>query len=355
MAIQSAQTVSTRTFGGQLSTPTETFAVRPPGNMQDPPVQVVANMNFPSLSSMQSALPSSTSQPASPQPEAGTTPQDQARRLRHNAVIERALNMLKNDQSKLAEFRARISSFKNSSISATDFIESLFSLFDCTASELGKLIKELAEIFEIPSKRNDLLKSWNDWKAINEDYPSLPGANSTTGSTSHGGKRVLKLKSSTAQSSRSAVSRTGSWGSAAAVANLFPPLPSVQRTGAGTRGNATPWVSSSSTSSQSNSLPASRSTGQRGPAIVTDSEAFPALPVVAKPTSTVFSPGYGGSGVRRVIGGQVPGSNPWGGPGATSTSNSAVPGASTDVVAGANEGQKKKGNKNKKQTLMHFG
>lgn len=355
MAIQSAQAVSTRTFGGQLSTQTEAFAAGPSGNIQEPPVQVVANTSFPSLSPMQSALPPSTSQPASPQPEGGTTPQDQARRLRHNVVIERALGMLKNDQSKLAEFRTRISSFKNSSISATDLIESFFSLFDCTASELGKLIKEVAEIFEISSKRNDLLKAWNDWKAINEDYPSLPGASSTAGSTSHGGKRVLKLKSSTAQSSRSAVSRTGSWGTAAAVTNLFPPLPPVQRTGAGTRSNATPWASSSSTSSQSNFLPASRSTGQRGSAVVTDTEAFPALPVAPKPTSTVFSPGYVGSGVRRVIGGQVPGPNPWGGTGAMSTSNSAVPGASADVISSASEGQKKKGNKNKKQTLMHFG
>jgi hypothetical protein len=84
-------------------------------------------------------------------------------------------------------------------------------------------------------------------------------------------------------------------------------------------------------------------------------EAFPALPVIAKPTSTVFSPGYSGSGVRRVIGDQAPGPNPWGAPGSTSTSNSAMSSTSADVNPNASEGQKKKGNKNKKQTLMHFG
>ena len=353
MAIQSAQSVSTRTFGGQLSAPpTEAFAARPLGNRREPPSKVVADGNFPSLSSIQSALPTNTSQPASPRPEVTTTPQEQARLLRHNAVIERALNMLQNDRSKLAEFRAGISSFKNSSISATDLIELFFSLFDCSSNELGKLIKELAEIFEIPSKRDDLLKSWNDWKAINEDYPSLPGASSIAGSTtSHGGKRVLKLKSSTAQSSRSAVSRTGSWGSAATATNLFFPQPSTQQTSAGIRISVTPWASSS-TSSPSNSLPASRSTSRRDLAAVTDAEAFPALPAAAKPTSTVFSPGYSGSGVRRVNGAPAPGPNPWGGLG---TANSATSIAPTDVISSSGDGQKKKGNKNKKQTLMHFG
>ena len=50
------------------------------------------------------------------------------------------------------------------------------------------------------------LKAWNDWRAINEDYPSLPGPSgvlpgSSAAAAGSGGRRVLKLKNSTTQSS----------------------------------------------------------------------------------------------------------------------------------------------------------
>ena len=109
------------------------------------------------------------------QPSAAQTPQDQARLLRHNAVTERATNMLRNDQIKLQQFRTDVSAYRNDKVSPAQFIEGLFALFDSDSKELGKLIKELADIFEIPAKQQGLLKAWSDWKAINEDYPSLPG------------------------------------------------------------------------------------------------------------------------------------------------------------------------------------
>ncbi|KAE9970147.1 hypothetical protein EG327_010367 [Venturia inaequalis] len=214
MAIQSAQSVTTRTFGGQLSAqPAPAYAARGPAQT---PATVTATRpadSFPSLNSLGSALGGASPRPSSPVQQEALTPQELARRQRHNAVIERASGMLRNDQAKIAEFRAKVSAFRNSTITAPALVESFFTLFDRPSSELGSLVKELADIFEISSKRDALLKAWNDWRAINEDYPSLPGSTtaSSSGMSTLGGKRVPKLKTSTAQSARSSVSKTGSW------------------------------------------------------------------------------------------------------------------------------------------------
>ena len=83
-----------------------------------------------------------------------------------------------------------------------ELIEAFFSLFDTSSEELGKLVKELADIFEITEKKDALLKAWNNWKAINEDYPTLPGPSGANANTAAGilgsglgGSRVLKLYS----------------------------------------------------------------------------------------------------------------------------------------------------------------
>lgn len=318
------------------------------------------NDAFPSLSPLN--IDSGTSTPRSTVSAENLTPQEQARRLRHNAVTERAASLLRNDQTKLAEFRTKVSSYRSSAISAPELIDAFFSLFDTSSAELGKLVKELAEIFEIPSKRDALLKAWSDWKAINEDYPSLPGPSGVPAGTGpsalkSGGSRVLKLKSSTVQSSRSAVSRHGSWGSAS-NGGLFPPLSSgvaasANRAGAG-RVGPIPWAGASASprpsptpSRAQSQLPSSRS------AVSSSSEAFPALPAAAKPTTTVFSPGYGGGAVRRGASGGSVAANPWGnGLSGINTQVAALEG-SDGVEATAS--QKRKGKQNKKQTLFHFG
>jgi hypothetical protein len=264
--------------------------------------------------------------------------------------------MLRNDQPKLAEFKAQISAYRTSKLTATQLIDSFFSLFDTSPAELGKLVKELAEIFEISAKRDDLLRSWSDWKAINEDYPTLPGMASGlslggASSSSHGGSRVLKLKSSTAQSSRSSVNRQASW--ATTSNSMFPPLSSAARIGA--KPGQTPWATSSASASTRVSPMPSRATSsvalnkQKKP----DADAFPSLPAAPKPTSTIFSPGYTGVGLRRDNSGRnTPVGNAWGPPPAAGASNSAAA-APAEEAAGA--GGKKKGKQNKKQTLFHFG
>ena len=264
--------------------------------------------------------------------------------------------MLGNEAKKLEEFRSIVSSFKNSVISGSELIEAFFTLFDSISAEVGTLVKELADIFEIASKRDELLKAWNDWKAVHEDYPSLP--ESSTGSLNstgtHGGKRVLKLKSSTAQSSRSAISRTGSWGSTN-VNSLFPPLSSLMATaGRASPGrSSTPWAA-----------PPAQPAAQQGPSrpsvprtsalAVRSAEAFPALPAAAKPTSTFFRPGYTGNGVLRNHGFGGASSNAWAS-GATGGSSDAMGSAQGEADGEVATTGKKKANKNKKQTLIHFG
>ena len=359
MAIQSAQSVSMRTFGGHLTSTGDNVA-RPQARRADSENHRMEGTNgdTPALENLNIASSNTPSQPASPHPAPVLTPYEQARQLRHNAVIERASNLLHNDTSKLSEFRTRISSFRTSSISATELIDAFFSLFDTSAAELGKLVKELAEIFEILSKRDDLLKAWSDWKAINEDYPSLPGpsgvpAGASAASLGSGGSRVLKLKSSTAQSSRSAANRQGSWGSA------FPPIQSNTSgaTNNAAGGSRPAWVAANSATSRAQPKP--RAQGNSSSKTPGKEEAFPALPAAARPTSTVFSPGYSGPGVRRDKSGTSTPVNAWanglGGNGQVSGSASASAGASEAEVEDTSVGGKKKGNKGKKQMLFQWG
>lgn len=303
--------------------------------------------------------------PSSPQPAQALTPQEQARRLQHASVMDRASSMLHNDATKVADFRARVSSYRNSTVTAAQLIDTFLTLFDVPSADLGKLIKELADIYENEAKRASLLKAWNDWRAINEDYPSLPGPSgvlpdSSAAAAGAGGRRVLKLKSSTAQSSRSAVSKQGSWGNIANGNNPFPSTPApADRGGASSSSrngaNAPAWVagSSSKASSAPSSRPVSRPTTSSAPT----GDAFPALPQAAKPNTLML--GMTRGTVRwddpRSLGPPAPA---WGAGRSSSGSGAGTPGgASGEEVDG--EGDlgmgKGKGKKAKKQTLYKFG
>ncbi|KAL1852252.1 hypothetical protein Plec18170_005977 [Paecilomyces lecythidis] len=361
MAIQSAQSVSTRSFGGQL-TRNDTQAVRAPARPADPtPAQAAAAAasaaRSPPVAALENLNISSNAGPL--------TPQEQARRLRHATVIERASALLRNDQTKISEFRTKVSNYRTSAISATELLDAFFSLFDTSSSELGKLIKELAEIYEDDSKRNGLLKAWNDWRAINEDYPALPGpsgvlpglSSGTVNGTGGGGKRVLRLKSSTAQSSRSVVTRSG--------ANAFPALPTAAARASNNQassnnrsstvwGTSTPTISTpgpSSVTIRPASRPAttaSRVSGNTTPAAnPRDSSAFPSLPPAPKPN--VLMAGLTRGTVRwDDRRGAAP--NAW----ASGNSNTASTQPESEESGNNNAGKKGKGKKGK-QTLFHFG
>ncbi|KAB8076926.1 hypothetical protein BDV29DRAFT_169097 [Aspergillus leporis] len=349
MAIQSAQSVSTRSFGGQLTrndtqtvhAPPRTPAARTPPAASTP-VQELQDLSLGNDSG-------------------SATPQEQARRLRHAAVVERASNLLGNDQNKLKEFRAKVSTYRTSALSATELIDAFFSLFDTSTTELGKLIKELAEIYEEDSKRNALLKSWNDWRAINEDYPALPGPGGvlpgmspgTVNDSGGGGKRVLRLKSSTAQSSRSAVGRVGALPSGSYSSNPFPPLSSTVPKKSSSSTSTTPWATAAPAPAypRPSSRPGPKSSNPSRPANPTSADAFPALPAAPKPN--ILMAGLTRGTVRvKWDGREPPNTNAWGSGGSgTSTPGEPESDFGESSAGGGKKGKGKKG----KQTLFHFG
>lgn len=375
LAIHSAQSVTGRTFGGQLTAASAPTPSRTP---------VPMTISHPSSSDVTATQPPSVN--TAEVSQANMSPQDQARAIRHTAVIERASSMLKNDDTKLSQFRSAISSFKKNAITAPALIDAFFALFSETSSPaLGTLVREVADLYEDPKQADSIRTAWNSWRAINEDYPSLPAASSSSSSsiplnwavTSSSSSssapkpktsRVLKLKSSTAQSSRSSVSQTRSWGSASpsvspassASINPFPGLPTQANRPSAPTGkiSTVSWAASSSASASNSaptsarptppsSRPASRNVGK-------DSNAFPALPPAAKPQSTIF--GYGTGMVKRGTGAVSTAANPWAGSSA-SGSGGAVGGngeEESEDVEGSGKG-KKKGNKGKKQVLMNWG
>lgn len=366
LAIQSAQSTSARTFGAHLTSSAAPFATRPndaanqAGTRATAPgsrTQISHDNGYPSIGSLSLGGHSdpTPTQPSSSARDQALSPQEQARRARHAAVMERALKLLRHDQTPFDEFRAKVSSFQRSSISASELVEFFYTLFDTSLADLGKLINELADIYENPSKRTALLQAWNDWKATREDYPALPGPSgaaaslsSSSSSLGSGGTRVLRLKSSTAQSSRSAVNRQGSWGSSQTGSEPFPAMASSSQASRAGPTNAPFWASSLGSSTAAAPAPPrpSNAANARSHAIAS-AEAFPALPAAAKPATTIF--GYGTGAVRRDVGRGAPSTNAW----AASSSSSSADAAA--AAAEQEEGGKKKGKANKKQMLFHFG
>ena len=348
--IQSAQSLTPRSFGGQLTR----NDVRQ-GETQGPSTVTARRGNQNSLPAVDNLNlePNPQSAPASPRPNHATTPQEQARQIQHTAVVDRASQLLRNDPVKISEFRRCVSAYRSSSMSATQLIDTFFSLFDSSSADLGKLIKELADIYEIGSKRNDLLKAWNDWRAINEDYPSLPGPSgtlpgSTTDGTGSGGTRILRLKNSTAQSSRSAVSRHGSWNQEAGR-EPFPPMPVASNKTAAQSGNV-PWASASSAApSTAPAKPIPKPNSK-----LTNQDAFPALPAAARP-NTLMAGLVRGTVRWDDRSNPNPNAGAWGS-GAAANGNQAKASTSEPETEGeTSQAGKKKGNKNKKQTLYKFG
>lgn len=307
-------------------------------------------------------------------PNQNLSPQEQARQVRHESVIQRASTLLKDDATKLSAFRTHVSSYRSSTISAAELIDSFFSLFDVSSSELGKLVRELADIYEDEKRRQDLLTAWNDWLSINADYPSLPGPSGALPSTDSessdirpSGRRVLRLKSSTAQSSRSAVSRQGSWGNAlgtnssSSKTNPFPPLGGASSLANGQKRAAwaglTPSSSSSSTRptpASINSQPSSKPPRTMGPKA--NEEMFPSLPPGKAPNTRMA--GLTRGAARWDDGrNKAPAANPWGGGTGGASKSAEGDDAVVDgdgIGTGAAGGGGKKGRKGK-QVLYKFG
>lgn len=378
MAIHSAQSVTTRTFGGQLTAPTPSQAA----------AQTATRNTASSGSSRQAAQAPVDTTAAQLQnlsvADADLSPQEQARRQRHAAVISKATQLLGNDNLKVSQFRNALTAYRTNAISASGLIDSFFALFsDTSSSALGTLVRDVADLYEDVKKAEGIRTAWNDWRAINEDYPSLPGPSGMTGNASVGWagitasmpanvtiapaktSRVLKLKSSTAQSSRAnaSSSRSGHWtsistpmqaSSSRSGSNAFPGLPPSGSSIAPTpRITTTPWVAPTASAGSSNratprptpptSRPASRAAGGgRGGASGGD---FPSLPAAPKPVSTIF--GYGRGMVRRDNG-NAPSASAWSGGGGDAGPESSSATTQEDQT-------RRKGNKGKKQVLVQWG
>lgn len=352
MAIHSSQSVSNRTFGGQLSS-----SSNPSG--QPPPA---ASATLPTATTTASTV--ATDMEGLSLTDPNLAAEDRVSLLRHSAVIERASGLLRNDRDKIATFRNHISSYKQNSMSAAALVDALFSLFsDASFSALGTLVRECADLFEDKTKGDRLRKAWNDWRAINDDYPTLPGLGgmhgATTSSTGWAAAatsspvtataapaqrhttRVLKLKSSTQQSRRSSVEQSSAFSHASSSRNPPPPPPPPTAAFPALSSNTNTvrtalWNSGGTSSSSRRAKPANQD------------EAFPALPAAPKPTTTIF--GYGTGSVRRDAAGSRDTGFAWG----TAGEGSGAGGDNTeDGGEGSTKG--KKGNKGRKKVLVQWG
>ncbi|KAF4975349.1 hypothetical protein FZEAL_7856, partial [Fusarium zealandicum] len=266
IAIHSAQSVSNRTFGGSLSTasPTPAAASSQPrgGSSSATPRGSQTNLALP----IESATVTDT---------ANFSPEERARLVRHGAVVERASNLLGNDSQRMATFRSHISSYRQASLTAPQLIDAFFTLFaDTSSNALGTLVREVADLYEDKARADALRKAWQDWRAINEDYPSLPGLSGMHGATSSSSgwanastanpavpnaqasqkhsNRVLKLKNSTRLGGPAPVSSSGpsSWAARPgrqpanppSSSSAFPSLPSSARNRSSASTSGSNWT-----------------------------------------------------------------------------------------------------------------
>ena len=353
LAIHSTPTQ--RTFGGQL---TREAPARPRSANEGPSGGASASTAAPGPpSSMLDTAAAQTQDPAT------MTPQELARLARHHSVIERATNMAGNDTRKMAQFRQEVSSYKSGKLTGSKLIDNFFALFTNTSSNaLGILVRELADLFEDPTKASDLRRAWQDWRSINDDYPSLPGLGGMRGATTASSgwataaaaspqspiattsqqhtTRVLRLKKSTRQNSFSSTgSGSSTWTAAPAIrpppSSSFPSLP-TNAPAASSSSSRPSWVGSSASTS--------RAVPSRAPVLGKKEEAFPALPAAPKPQTTIF--GYGRGAVRRDLGGNRDTGFSWGGQGGQSSANE-------EREEEEQEGKGKK--KGKKKVLVAWG
>ncbi|KAK8117368.1 C2H2 finger domain-containing protein [Apiospora kogelbergensis] len=393
MAIHSSQSVSNRTFGGQLSS-----------SSAGPPAAAAPRGGQAGQRNGASAATSASPAPE-PVPTAGMeglsvtdpnlTPEERARLVRHASVVERASNLLQNDANKMATFRAKISAYRQDSIGPATLVESFFSLFSETSTTaLGTLVREVADLFEDKGKAERLRKAWNDWRAINEDYPTLPSLSGMHGATTQSSgwaaaasssasaaasnvpatqrhtTRVLKLKNMTQQSQRSNSQKqqsgsSSSWAaSAGSTASRppptvsFPSLPPARASASKNTSAKGPQPSAASSSAamsaslwgpSSHSQPSGSSNNINNNGAQTGERwrQLPGLAGGAEASDHHF--GYGRGAVRRDMGGSRDTGFNW----SERTGDAAEAGADAEEEADATDAKGKK--KKQKKVLVQWG
>ncbi|EFY88048.1 C2H2 finger domain protein, putative [Metarhizium acridum CQMa 102] len=335
LAIHSAQSVSNRTFGGQLSAPagqSSTTRSTPSDTSTPARSHNTASPQNGLAGAMDSLTVTDTS---------NMSPEERARLVRHSSVVERAANLLGNDANKINTFRQHISSYRQGGFTAPQLIDAFFTLFaDVSSNALGTLVREVADLFDDKTKADNLRKAWQDWRAINEDYPSLPGLSGMHGATSSSSGWANAATANPASPNAAAPAQKHS--------NRVLRLKNSTRLG----GHARLDIVSrrSATTTIIIRLPLAPTSIVISPAqprstISRSQEAFPSLPAAPKPTTTIF--GYGsGRGVRRDYG-HAESNFTWG----ASSSAANTPAAEEDHDAATS----KKGNKKGKKVLVQWG
>ncbi|RKF54964.1 E3 ubiquitin-protein ligase hel2 [Golovinomyces cichoracearum] len=388
LAAHSAQSVTTRNVGNQ-------HTAAPSSKTQVSQSRVTTSRQLPEYLD---AVTSRTLNNSAPPHGDNITSQERVRSLKFMAIDERASTLLQKDSLKLSRFKSFVAAYIDGSMTAAALIEFFLSLFSNTSSNsLGTLIREISDLTKDTKRAEDLRTAWNNFRAINEDYPSLPVASSSNdgsiplnwvaknGNASSSGVnlqtssvRVMKLKkiathpgnsstshlrssnSTPASSSQlSSESNTRVNDSLSSFKNLPPSSANKNLSGARKVSNK-PWASklssasSSTVSNENYSGPSIRPTylsGGRISGVVMGTEAFPALPNIAKPQGSVIQ--FGNNKIKKI--GSTPVENVWRENG---ESSSVGEGEQGNANKGKEEGREKrtrKGNKEKKHVLMGWG
>ncbi|KAI5794636.1 hypothetical protein FPQ18DRAFT_256801 [Pyronema domesticum] len=197
LGIQSAQSTTSRTFGGQLSEPA--FAASPSADASSRTAP--QTLAFPALpGARRPTAPASLPKPYRPAPASpgisptafpslnatvrinkprpsgrSPAPAEPSEERDNAAVLDRASKMLGFDQERIHEFRGYVSRYNREQEPDSDaLIGNLWRLFRMEKAnarqitEFGTLITELASIYENESKQKKLRQSWNTRKLIIE-------------------------------------------------------------------------------------------------------------------------------------------------------------------------------------------
>ncbi|KHJ36179.1 putative c2h2 finger domain [Erysiphe necator] len=388
LAVQSSQSVTTRNSVHQNTTPASQISNNTPKSQSQVTRSPQTSNNLESANigaSNSSELIRASNNP-------------RFRSLKDQALSERASLLLQKDPSKISQFQSFFIAYNDSTIKASTLIDNLISLLaDSPSNSIGTLIREIADLTEDRKKAEELRKAWNDWRAINEDYPSLPTSNNgggssgilswaaRTGNFSSSGHnapassvRIINLKKSTTNSDRSFISQPKSWGSQSIVSSsvgegssskkansssAFPSLPPSgsrdinisRKSGTKIWGSTVNPTSNSSSNIQDNIGSSSTASlilpNGRNNEAKKGKEAFPSLPTIEKPQGQIFG------NLNRVVKKNTAAikDNAWRGNGETSYNTKDLQ-ANVDLTnEDSGSKGKKKGNKEKKQLLMGWG
>ncbi|CAJ0627596.1 15267_t:CDS:10 [Entrophospora sp. SA101] len=119
---------------------------------------------------------------------------------KHVSFNQRVHKHLSHDQKKIQEYNSLSEAYSNSHMTASEFVISLYQLFDNKLDIVGKVVPGFVASLESEEKKTELLTVWNDYKATNTEsiqYPSLPKNNQPQVSKS----RILVIKSSSKSNS----------------------------------------------------------------------------------------------------------------------------------------------------------